>query len=134
MHHDWKTNLPVFLQDVTGNSPFTDLAVFVCRNDKFDDDQSNWRAAISFALRRKFTEAVANYWIEKIESEKLFVRHLQNVTFFSLELQDANLCTGASRKVVLRGLKKDDLINHILYLEDLLDKHSVPYSKQSKRM
>ncbi len=128
LHPNWKSNLPIFLQDVTGNSPFTDLAVLVCRNDQLDDFD-DWRDAIFSVLKKKFTAEVAAFWIEKIESEKLFVKHLKNESFFSAELQTANLCSGASRKVVLRGMKKDDLVNRVLYLEDLLDKKSITYSK-----
>ena len=127
LHPNWRNNLLHFLQDATGNTPFTDLAVFVCRNDQLDEGIDDLRQAISTVLFRKFTDDVASFWAERIESEKIFAKHLKNESFFSAEFQQADLCSGASRKVVLRGMKKDDLIKHILYLENILNSHSITY-------
>ena len=129
LHPNWEQNLPAFLEDVTGNTPFTDLAVFVCRNDQLDDGITDWRLSLLAALHHKFTEKVATFWTKKIESEKLFVRHLNDESFFSPDFQQAELSSGAPRIVILRGMNKDALIKRILYLEEVLDTQSISYNK-----
>lgn len=126
LHPLWKENISSFLEMV-GTTPFTDLAVFVCRNDDFPNDIKDWMEALICLLKKRFTQDLTTFWIERIQKEKIFAKHLDNNTFFSLKKELSDLSIGEDRKSELRGMEKSALVERVLYLEEILDNHNIRF-------
>ncbi|MCF8723334.1 hypothetical protein LQ236_001354 [Nitrospina gracilis] len=130
-HNDWKTNLPKLLVELKGNTPFTDLAVFVTRNDPIPKDYTKVHEALSFAIRNRFGQDLATFWEKRMDAEKVFVKHCEDpfrssysdpltADAFTME------CNGSDR-AALKTLDKDVLADRIVYLEGLLDAQDIEY-------
>jgi hypothetical protein len=126
-HPDWQNNFPLFISNTESNAPFSDLAIFACRNDPFANNISDWQVALCSLLSNRFTNQLSSYWCDKIKDEKRFVKHIDNNTFFSNELQNIEFVSGSSRKAILQAMDKAKLIARVEYLESILDGNSIPY-------
>ena len=127
-HDDWENNILRFLVDVKANTPFTDLAIFVCRNDSYDETSGDWRESLYRAIREKFLKNLADFWCQKIDSERVFVRHFDKEHFFSTTFpccEDYLSCT--SQHDMLKHMQKSQLIERIDYLEKILTKNAIKY-------
>jgi hypothetical protein len=128
-HPLWETNFPKFISEIVGNTPFTDLSIFVCRNDPISEEIGDWFEALSALLNNRFTDKLSVYLVNKIKEEKRWVKHIKNEVFFSKILSFPDYTVGSSRNTILRGMTKTQLIERVVYLEKLLDKHSIPHNK-----
>jgi hypothetical protein len=128
-HPSWETNFPKFISDIVGNTPFTDLSIFVCRNDPISDEIDNWFEALSLILQNRFTEKLSAYLIGKIKNEKRWAKHIKNDVFLSKTLNFPDYTVGSSRNMILKSMTKTQLIERVVYLENLLDRHSIPHNK-----
>jgi hypothetical protein len=128
-HPLWETNFPKFVSEIVGNTPFTDLSIFVCRNDPISEEIGDWFEALSVLLNNRFTDKLSAYLVNKIKEEKRWVKHIKNEVFFSKILSFPDYTVGSSRNMILRGMTKTQLIERVVYLEKLLDKHSIPHNK-----
>lgn len=126
-HDDWQLNMPVFLSDIKEATPFLDLALFICRDCSFDDKAIEIFSVIGGQLKKRFTKKMVDYWVGKIDKEKVMARHIENpfVSYYaslaSVHKDDAAFPTGYEQ------MKKVDLIDHILYLEKILSANKIKY-------
>jgi hypothetical protein len=128
-HKDWKTNLPKFLSDISGNTPFTDLAIVLSRNNQLPDNSADWQKSLINSINEIFSTALSSYWCDKLKDEKRFARHITNDCFFSKSLESINYSSGSTRRVILRTNNKDELIERVLYLEDILNQGNIPFNE-----
>jgi hypothetical protein len=130
-HNDWRTNLPKFLSETKGSTPFSDLAIFVCRNEKVPKSAQNYREALAIVLKEKFSEDLAEFWSKRIEAEKVFMNHgddsFRNSYNESLTEEAFAIQSSASDKGMLNSLEKPVLVERVLYLEGLLDAQEIEY-------
>jgi hypothetical protein len=127
-HAGWKINFPKFFSEIRSNTPFTDLAIFICRNDFFANNISEWEKALYFILNTCFTDKLSSYWSDKINDEKRFAKHISNDMFFASKQQNIDLKPCLSRNEALRGLDKAKLIARVEYLETILDNNAIAYN------
>jgi hypothetical protein len=122
-HESWDTNLPRFLTELRTNTPFTDLAVFVSRNERYDQCPDTLEEALIFALEAKFTKTLAAWWVGRIELEsKLFQPPKEVFTDKPYRPLDG---LGERRASVSQSV--DELHKRIAYLERLLDKAAIDH-------
>lgn len=73
-HPEWKTNIGTLLHEVKESTPFTDLAVFTQRDSQFSTN--DFTEAISTAIKKRYTRALADLWLKKIKQEQIFAKHI----------------------------------------------------------
>lgn len=73
-HDDWEKNILTFLADTKSKSPFTDLAVFVFRDTPIPKAHNDLRAALSSALKNRFSDDLAKFWSQRLNAEKIFFK------------------------------------------------------------
>jgi hypothetical protein len=127
-HQGWKTNILKFISGMESNTPFTDLAIFVCRNDAFANNITDWEKALCSLINKRFSDKLSSYWCDKINDEKRFIKHIVNDKFFANTLQKIDFGVTLTRRTVLRSLDKEKLIARIEYLESILDSNTIPYN------
>jgi hypothetical protein len=124
-YNEWHNNLPKLLSDIKQSSPFTDLAVFIFRDTFLEDDNNDYVTVLSEALKNRFTEGLCRFWSERIEKEKMFVRHMQ-APFSNVHEpfgRNGDTKEGAHHE----SFNKVELVNHINYLESLLFDHQIQF-------
>jgi hypothetical protein len=130
-HNDWKTSLPKLLVELKGNTPFTDLAVFVTRNDHLPDGSVKVHEALSSSIQKRFGEDLATFWAKRMDAEKVFFKHGEDPFRSSyndpLAVDDLSTESMASDKEALKTLDKDVLVDRVVYLEGLLDAQDIEY-------
>ncbi len=123
MHHPkFEQNLSKFLSEFKSRTPYTDLAIFLCRNDQIEiADGSDGMKVLFEAIKNKFTDRLSSYLIAKIESEKLFSSgKIDWNNFVSESFCDIlSESTFSSRKEELQSMSKTELIELVLKLENV---------------
>ena len=119
-HDDWITNFPRFLSEIKEPTPFLDLAVFICRDGKFEEDFTDYADAVCNHLEKRFTKALSNYWISRIDKEKILDRYTDEYfigqhSLFSKFYKDDS---GPAAQYI--KMKKHKLVERIIYLENKL--------------
>ncbi|MGE0108189.1 MAG: hypothetical protein AB7S81_00255 [Bdellovibrionales bacterium] len=134
-YDEWKKNLPKLLSETKSNTPFTDLAVFILRNDSFDESDACLREVLSKKIALRFSEPLAVFWIRQMEAEKVFLKHanapFQNEVSIPFSDDRTDPAINGSSKELLSALDKNVLIDRILYLEKLLDAQEIEYQSIS---
>lgn len=126
IHEEWRENLPKLFSEVVCPTVFTDLAVFVFRDHNFLDIPSTYLEAFSMALKHRFTNDLAEFWIEKIKKEQVLVKHM--AAPFSSNYEP--MVNGRTKiKEVKTPQDVKVLKKRIQYLEGLLDKNGIIYKK-----
>ena len=123
----WESNIPFFLADVQSNTSFTDLALLVCRNEEYDGNSCNLQEILSCLLKRKFTKRVADFWVTRLCSERIFVKHIDENNLLSAQYGNYNWDCGITRQEELQSMNKEGLISRILDLENILDRNNISY-------
>lgn len=126
-HEDWSSNLPDFLSEVKASTPFTDLAVFVMRDTSLGDRVEGYIEALDAAINHRFSSRLAQFWMHRLEQEKVLARHLsepfsdvhQPFEKFALYSQDNR--TDESDET-------DGLKSHISYLEGILEANQIEFT------
>lgn len=130
-HSDWKKNLPKLLTEFKSNTPFTDLAIFVSRNDSVPEKVATIHEALTIVIRDRFEEDFANFWLARINSEKIFFRPMDqpfSYTFSDTLIAGNNFRTSSTTdEKELRTLDKCVLEERVIYLERLLDAKDIKY-------
>lgn len=126
---EWREHLPKLLSEVKSNTPFTDLAVFACRNDEFKG--RDIRAELAQAIASRFSQNLTLFWTKLMDAERVFFRH-GNAPFQSVlpsAFLEGNAAKMSARNGpdVLNGFDKATLVNRIVYLESLLDAREIEY-------
>lgn len=130
-HSAWRDNLQKFFTEIKSNTPFTDLAIFVFRNECFPDGYDNIRDALSYSMQERFGADVATFWSSRMCTEKIFFKH-GNDPFCdcyheSLTESEFSAVGGACDREALQALDKTALIDRVTYLEDLLAANDIEY-------
>jgi len=135
-YNDWEKSLPKLLVELKGPTPFTDLAVFIARNDALPDDLTKVQEALAFAVRSRFGKDLAAFWTKRIDAEKVFFKHGEHPFRSSycdpLAEDDLSTENRISDIEVLKTLNKDVLVERIVYLEGLLDNQAIKYQSITK--
>ena len=123
---DWQVNLPKLLSDVKQSTPFTDLAIFIFRDTYFGGERKDYILALSKKIKERFTHNLSSFWIERIEKEKVLVRHITEPftelhdPFAKTEKLDTNAAS-------LSVFSNEKLVKHIEYLEALLADYKIKF-------
>lgn len=130
-HDNWCSNFPKFLTEMKGRTPFTDLAVFIFRNEPLQEGYGNLRETLSRAMYGRFGGDLAAFWSQRMDMEKVFFKHGDDP--FRDNHQDAltestfSAIGGVSDREALQSLDKAMLIDRVVYLEGLLAAHDIEY-------
>ncbi len=118
-HPDWKKNLNLFLSDMNSSTPYTDLAIFLCRTEHIEvEDTTSGQEVLFTAMRTKFSNTLAEIFISKIKNEKLFsAKTVAWNDFTAVDFFDSIAEKKLSRKDELKNLSKEQLVELILKLE-----------------
>lgn len=129
-HQDWPISLPKLLSEVKDSTPFTDLAIFVMRDTSLTG--SDYIEALSNAISARFSDQLAKFWVEKIKKEKLLAKHILSNPFSS-----SHQAFARSAQIVLAdrfdAVSRDDLLDYISYLEQILDANQIQFKSLSER-
>jgi hypothetical protein len=125
-HHDvWTDNFPVLLSGIKDPTPTLDLAIFILRDCKWEDDTIDFIPAITEQLRSRFTKKICDFWIGKIEKERIFAHHLESPfsdrhsSFLSFFEEDAPISKP------YKQMTKSELIDRIYDLEKILNENGI---------
>ena len=130
-HDAWRENIQKFFTEIKSNTPFTDLAIFVFRNECLPGDYDNVRDALSCNMQERFGADVATFWTCRMDNEKVFFKHgndpFCSTYHESLTESEFSAVGGASDRDALQALDKAALIDRVTYLEDLLAANDIEY-------
>jgi hypothetical protein len=121
----WRTNMPIFLSDVKQSSPFTDLAIFIFRDTLFDIVSTNYISAFISVIGKRFTNELTEFWIERIEKEKLFAKHVRLPS--ANEHEPFGKHDSTEEEPTIERFARKQLTDHIAYLEELLLAHQIDF-------
>ncbi len=129
-HQDWPTSLPKLLSEVKDSTPFTDLAIFVMRDTVLTG--SDYIQVLSNAINSRFSDQLAEFWVEKIKKEKLLAKHILVSPFSSTHQPFAR-----SRQIILANrfddVSRDELLSYISHLEGILHANQIQFKSLSER-
>jgi hypothetical protein len=119
-HDNWMTNFLAILTTIKGSTPSLDLAVFVCRDSAIDDEAADIYTALEEQLKKRFTRNLADFWIQRIEKEKVMARGVET-PFADHHAPFANYYKQTIAPVKqYEQMKKSELIDRIRQLESML--------------
>lgn len=119
-HDNWMSNLLAILTTIKGSTPLLDLAVFVCRDCAIDDGAVDIFMALEEQLKKRFTRSLSDFWIQRIEKEKVMARDVENI-FADHHAPFAKFYKQVPTPAKQYGqLKKSELIDRIHQLESML--------------
>jgi esterase/lipase superfamily enzyme len=128
-HEDWSTSLPKLLSEVKHSTPFTDLAIFVTRDKALIGNDHI--EALDSAIKARFTNHLAMFWLDKIKKEKLLAKHILAEPF-----SDTHQAFARTTQIVstnrFEAVTRDQLLGHILHLEELLYINHIEFSSLSE--
>lgn len=130
-HDQWRDNLPKLLSDVKSNTAFSDLAIFVLRNEKLPDGFQGLRKTLFESIKSKFSISLADYWCNQMEAESVFFKHGNNPfqDYYEESLPEENV-SGLTRSLYrdkLNSLDREALLERVNYLESVLDREKIEY-------
>lgn len=124
-YDQWQSNIPKLLSEVKCSTQNIDLAIFAIRDVPIRQESEDVFLVIIESLRSKFTVELCEYFSAKFESEKIFANHLNSAfsdryrTFVDTYVEESTEVNN------YKSMKKEDLINRIIYLEKLLQKNNI---------
>ncbi|GAB5606357.1 hypothetical protein [Sideroxyarcus sp. TK5] len=119
-HDNWMTNFLAILTTIKGATPSLDLAVFVCRDCAIDDGAADIFTALEEQLKKRFTRNLADFWVQRIEKEKVMARGVE-APFADHHALFASFYKQAPAPVKqYEQMKKSELIDRIHQLESML--------------
>jgi len=125
LHPNWHVDLHKYLSERLTRAPFSDLAVYVLRDDALDR-RDTFEDTLSAGLFDRFSDKLANFWSQQILRESRFARIQHTANWHSDEYHhafDSEAWVDQNRaKSEVESLKE-----RIVYLERLLSGHSIPY-------
>ena len=130
IHPDWRENLHKFLSEKITRTPFTDLAIFVLRDDKYETKDS-LEKVLSSDLTHRFSEELSTFWIQQIKRESKIFLSQRSANWYSENYHHAFDDEEWIRSVKRVGTREvsrvSSLEKRIVYLEDLLKKNNIPF-------
>jgi len=126
-HEGWQSNFPLLLTEIRDATPHLDLAIFLLRDQSIDDSTPDVITALRAGLEKRFTNGVADYFIQKITQETLFARHIDNpfsdhYAQFAETYENESATSSSYEK-----MKKTELVDRILELEGLLRENGINF-------
>jgi hypothetical protein len=119
-HDNWMSNFLAILTTIKGSTPSLDLAVFVCRDCAIDDGAADIYTALEEQLKKRFTGNLADFWIQRIEKEKVMARGVE-ASFADHHAPFASFYKQPPAPVKrYEQMKKSELIDRIHQLESVL--------------
>lgn len=121
VYDDWHVNLPKLFTEMQSHTPFTDLAIFICRNAKLAEGD-NYVDVLNKAIESRFTKSLSRFWSDRIYREKVLAKHISS-PFDTTLIQFTGHNSIEGLKIVLST--KDEMKDYISYLESLLRKNKI---------
>lgn len=121
----WQSNLPKLLSEVRQSTPNIDLALFAVRDIPIREESEEIFPMIIESLRSKFTIELCEYFSSKFEKEKIFANHLKYVFTDHYESFASLYEEEFTTEFNYKQLKKDELIERILFLEDIIKNNNI---------
>lgn len=125
LHDNWSSNFPILLSEVKDPTPFLDLAVFICRDCRWESENTDLVSAINEQIKKKFTRQISEYWTTRIEKEKILAHHL-DLPFSDHHSPFADSIIEEVQTDYAQ-MNKSELIERIRVLEELLTENGVKY-------
>lgn len=127
-HQDWSDSLPKLLSEIKDPTPFTDLAIFVMRDTRINDEAKDYVDALSTALNERFNLQLAQFWNQRIKSEKVMAhRHILTNPFSSTHQAFTKSAPDFPGNR-FESQNRDDLINYIVNLEGTLEANQIKFT------
>ena len=128
-HSNWPENLGTFLLENGSKTPFADLAMVVLRDYDFGAPTGPATAVLRAALGTKFTKALTDHWMKRIEFERIKPSFptIQFQEEQSTALEDPSLldCSDDDASVEAEHLK-----TRVTYLETLLAENGIEFEEE----
>ncbi len=128
LHQDWPDSLPKLLSEIKNPTPFTDLAIFVMRDTRLNDEAKDYIDALSTALNERFNPQLSKFWIQRIEKEKVMAHRHILTTPFSATHQAFTKSAPDYSDNRFESLSRDDLVNYIVHLEGTLETNQIKFT------
>lgn len=126
-HENWQSNFPLLLTEIRDATPHLDLAIFLLRDQSIDDASPDVINALKTGLEKRFSNDVAEYFIQKITRETLFARHIDN-PFSDYYFQFSETYENESVTSPSYGtMTRTELVERILELEGLLRNNGINF-------
>ena len=126
-HDKWFTSLLRLCDHIPFPTQMFDLAIFVCRNMRIEDDGASLLDGIRVSLRERFTEEVSSHWIHRIEKEKLIFPAFSSPLLDVFSPWETGYLGKSGREGEYKKMSKDELIERIGELETMLERSGVEY-------
>jgi len=129
-HDNWDTNLPKLTTEMKGGTPFTDIAIFILRNDALPKGH-DVQESLLCALQARFSKELVEFWSCRMNSERILFKHGKDP--YCDNRQDSltesafSAVGGTSDREALQSLDKATLIDKVVCLEGLLAAHDIDY-------
>lgn len=131
-HGAWLENLPMLLSEIKDSTPFTDLATFVMRDSSFGEtNPPSLIHGLKSLIEQRFSNALSNFWVERIEKEKVLAKHTADP--FTDRHEPFAKSTTINSNERFEDIDKDDLVNYIYYLEGVLEANDIDFEYNNKR-
>jgi len=129
-YESWSDNLPKLLTEIKEPTVFTDLAIFIMRDNVLNvSSQDSYMDALAPLIKQRFTEDLCTFWVERIKKEHVFAKHINAPYSVRHEKLSKKINTiGKDNNSI------DKYLEHIEYLQNLLSENSIEYTilKQEK--
>jgi hypothetical protein len=127
-HVDWRTNLPAFLAGNNSKTPFTDLAIVLCRSHEFSTKKHVTRVELSRAIQSMFSDELTDAWTKHllVESRRSACPEIMLQATRSAVLQVTSPITQQSEHSTSAVFER----SRIVYLERLLAENGIPFAKE----
>lgn len=112
-HADWKENVDAFLQGRASTTPWSDMAVVLLRKEKLTG--TKLKESLKKALRRIFTDELADYWSGKIDAESLQEPDPWSENDYRDDLKELAEAPAVGGAASRGGYKGDFPLNAVLY-------------------
>jgi hypothetical protein len=127
-HPDWQANLPTFLTELKSNTPFTDMAILVCRNHNFPQRPIAVRDGLKSAVSSRFTKPLADWLMRRISMESRLAKC--QCPGFSNEYHEPLEGVGSKPRLSQKAASDQAMRKRIKYLEGLLDNAGINHQQQ----
>lgn len=126
-HEDWQNNFPKLLTEIKEPTPHLDLAIFLLRDQPIEAAIPDVETALKAGLKRRFSIEVAEYFIQKINQETIFARHL-GTPFSSQYRKFAEKYKNEPTVDSNYGkMKKSELVERVMELERLMRANGIDF-------
>jgi hypothetical protein len=124
-YNHWQLNFPKLLSEIKYPTPNIDLALFAIRDVRIRQESEDIFSVMLESLRSKFTIELCEYFSGKFEKEKIFANHLNQAFSGHYKNFVNDYVEEKIQSTNYKSMKKEDLIERILFLENELKKNNI---------